>query len=209
MLSSSDNKSNYRSYVQHAAREYKKNRAERPYYYNHMRSYFINNYNAMVCNKDEADDAIGKLIYDDYNNALINDGKISVVSCSIDKDFKQFPGYLYNLKTRETNYSDFIGFLTYKKGSGIDGRGFLFFCAQMLMGDTADNIVGIHRVGQKKAYDALFDAKSYRDAWSRVVKMYREKGISDRQIRAHATLLWITHEEGRLLPHSHLVEHLL
>lgn len=208
VISNSNKELNYRNHVTDAAKIYKQTRKERPFFYKHMRSYLINNYNAIITEKDEGDDLIGRIAYCDYLDAIENDAKADVVMCSIDKDFKQFPGYLFNLNTHEINYSDFIGFLTYSKNAGIDGRGFLFFCAQMLMGDTSDNILGIYGVGPKKAYNLLHDADTYKEAWSRTVELYKLHGISDKQIKAHATLLWITHEDGRLLPHSHRIQDL-
>lgn len=202
ILSNNDPETNYRYNIEGASRAYKANRKKKPHFLPHMRSYFINSYNADICDKGEADDLIGRIAYKRYTECVRDCVDVSVIMCGIDKDFKQFPGYFYNLKSREVTYSDYLGYLTYDKTKGIDGRGFLFFCAQMIMGDTSDNIVGIHKCGAKKAYDTLKDDKDFSSAWKSVVDLYRSKGIDDKVIEAHAGLLWITHKEGILLPHS-------
>lgn len=202
ILSNSNPDTNYRYGIEGASRAYKANRKDKPHFLPHMRSYFINNYGADVCDKGEADDLIGRIAYKRYTESVRDCVDISEIMCGIDKDFKQFPGYFYNLKSREVTYSDYIGYLTYTKSKGIDGRGFLFFCAQMIMGDTSDNIVGIPKCGAKKAYDTLKDYTDFSSAWRSVVDLYRSKGIHDTVIEAHAALLWITHKEGILLPHS-------
>jgi len=208
VLSPQDKQLNYRTHVKHASRTYKGKRKERPFFYPHMRSYIINNYSAIVADKDEADDEIGRMVYSDYMHAVESGEDAQVVVCSIDKDFKQFPGYFFDMGTNNTTYSDYFGYLTYDSKQGIDGRGFLFFCAQMLMGDTADNILGVPGVGPKKSYELLHDADTYREAWKRVIDKYKQKNIPDREIQANATLLWITHEENRLLPHTPSIQEL-
>ncbi len=232
-LSTTDKDKNYRTHVKGADKVYKGNRKkQKPYYYKHMRSYFVNTYDAFVCPNDEADDMIGRLLYEDYQQAFhyiergdmstsesdfIEHNKCTMLAASTDKDFWQFPGYLWNFDKCELSYSDHFGYIELvetvlssgKKTCLIKGRGFLYFCAQMITGDAADNITGIFRCGHKKAYAALNDCFDNRGAWKAVVDMYRDKGIDDEQLLAHATLLWITHEEGRLMPHSHLIEEMV
>ena len=207
-LSNSNPSTNYRYDVKGAPKPYKGNRKDKPFFLPHMRSYFMNNYGAEICKKGEADDTIGILAYDAYECAANTGKPIDMVLCGIDKDFKQFPGYFFNIKTGVMTYSDHLGYLTYEKNK-IDGRGFLFFCAQMIMGDVADNIGGIYGCGGKKAYDTLKDCVDYKEAWQSVVDLYRCKGIADCVIKATSSLLWITHIQGRLLPHHHDVRYWL
>ena len=211
ILSVDDKSLNYRTHVKGAEKEYKGNRKPRPFYYKHMRSYMINNYDATIHPQDEADDALGMLCYEDFNSKYDSDvhEDLKYIQCTIDKDSKQIPGYLYNLNSRTISFSGNFGYLSYSKKSGIDGRGFLFFCAQMLMGDTADNIVGIKGIGPKKAYSALHKFSSFSEAWRCVVIKYAEHGNDNKVLTANASLLWITHEKGRRLPHHVHIDELI
>lgn len=207
-LSPTDKQKNYRTHVKGAAKVYKGDRKGKPAYYKHMRSYFINSFDAMVCVKDEADDILMQLLYADFMDAFHSDHtkECNIVVASTDKDLWQGPGWVYDPTKKELSYSNFIGWLKYKKDKALTGRGFLFFCAQMIMGDTADNISGIGKYGAKKAFDELNEIDNFSDAWKKVISLYEEKGIPEETIRAHATLLWITHEPGRLYPHNYLIE---
>lgn len=66
-LSPEDKQLNYRTHVKGAFKEYKGNRKPRPFYYAEMRKYLVDIYGAEILNQDEADDAIGMLLYQDYN----------------------------------------------------------------------------------------------------------------------------------------------
>lgn len=135
---------------------------------------------------------------------------LKYIGCTIDKDLDQFPGWLYNLTTGDITYSNNFGYLIYSEDrKQLKGRGFLFFCAQMMMGDVADNILGIKNVGPKKSYSLLKDCKSFTEAWNVVYKLYAHNGISELELKANAQLLWITHEKGRRLPHDVTLEHLV
>ena len=85
----------------------------------------------------------------------------STVICSQDKDFLTVRGWMFNFVTGSWNYSTEEDALRY-------------FYAQTLIGDAADNVKGLYRIGPKKAEKiieglttegALFDAclKAYQD----------------------------------------------
>ncbi len=209
ILSSADKGANYRYKVKHAAKEYKATRKPRPYYHGHMRNYFVNKYNAEVYEQGEADDKIGMIAYEQYIASVEYGAKFRYCIVSTDKDFNQFPGPLFNPMTGNLTFSDMFGYLNLVNPKKLLGRGFKFFCAQMLMGDTADNILGVRNIGPKKCYKYLRGMSTYKGAWKKVVDVYKEKGVSMNELKANASLLWITHEEGRRLPHHHLIEELL
>jgi 5'-3' exonuclease len=66
---------------------------------------------------------------------------------SIDKDFMQVPGWHYN-------------FVKKVKKQVTPEEGLRFFYKQILMGDSADNIKGIHRVGEVTATKMLAELKT-------------------------------------------------
>ena len=78
------------------------------------------------------------------------------------------------------------------------GQGPLFFWAQMLMGDTADNIQGVLRYrgklcGPGVAYEALRDAKDIDEAANIVIDAYR---AIDQNPIPEGYLLWLQRWPG-------------
>lgn len=160
---------NYRHDVA-TIQEYKGNRKEsrRPKYYDDIKQYCIDHWNAIIVNHKETDDAIGIEQFD-------NPDKYTVI-VSIDKDMDTIPGWHFNWVKDELYY------VTVKDAN-------LFFFRQMLEGDRVDNIPGIKGIGVKKV-DALMEAcgrdvdkvreavkdlyrKQYGEEWERC---YREVG---------------------------------
>ena len=89
----------------------------------------VEHWGAVVSEGEEADDLIGI--------RATQIGPYAVVA-SIDKDMLQIPCIHYNLWKK-----------TWTKVSEWDGL--LFFYEQILTGDKADNIIGLHGVGPVKA----------------------------------------------------------
>jgi len=209
ILSSADKDANYRYRVKGAYKEYKATRKPRPYHHRNMRFYFMDKYNAEIYEFGEADDKIGMIAYEKYIAAVEYGSKFRYCIVSTDKDFNQFPGPIFNPMNGKLTFSDMFGYLNLVNPKKLLGRGFKFFCAQMLMGDSADNILGVRGIGPRKCYKYLRGMSTYRGAWQRVVAVYKHHGVSISELKANASLLWITHEEGRRLPHHHLIEELL
>lgn len=154
---------------------YKGNRsgAEKPYFLPKVRECLIDKYSAQVSNGEEADDLISIEATALGVNAII---------ASIDKDFLQIPGLHYNLTSKKfTN----IDHLTAMKN----------FYKQVLTGDTADNIVGLYRVGPVTAEGMVADCKKEEDLWNVVVDAY---GGDIARIVENARLLWLRRVEGEL-----------
>jgi 5'-3' exonuclease len=88
-------------------------------------------------------------------------GGKSTIICSRDKDLRQVPGWFFSweLGAQPKFGPVFIeepGTLEYnKEKKKLSGTGFAFFCAQVMMGDTVDNIPGLPGCGPAKAYAAL------------------------------------------------------
>lgn len=121
----------------------------------------------------EADD---QCIIDSYfykDNGVVN------VS---DKDLRQTPYPIYEHRTGEVIKCEGVGKLwwhtTEAGNQNLEGHGRIFFWAQMLMGDTADDIRGLERgygklFGSKSTYDALHGLDCEHDIANLVVDLYR------------------------------------
>lgn len=119
--------------------EYKANRksSHKPTHYQEIRDYLIVHKDASVAVGIEADDAMA-ITY----NLLHNPPETNCFMCSIDKDFMTIPGNHYNWKRDLTTVQD-------------EDSAQRFFWTQMLMGDSADNIKGVPKIGEKRAAKIL------------------------------------------------------
>lgn len=160
---------------------YKGNRdtSLRPYYYDDIRRYMIEQHGAVTVNGMEAEDAVG---IDQYK---AKDRTTCIVA--VDKDLKCIPGWHWNpVKEGPVVYN-------------TKGQADSWFWKQVLMGDRVDNIRGIDGLGPKKA-DKLIDPCNH--DW---VKMYnvalaeynRQHGSDGkRAMDETAKLVWILRKEG-------------
>jgi len=120
----------------------------------------------------EADDGMAQGNYAAFKAGTPD---LSVI-CSADKDLKMCSGWHLDQQTGELKYVDGYGEieLTEGKSKKIKGYGTSFFWAQLLMGDTADNIPGLPKLGcdtqiryagfHTKAIEKLLDTCSCGDA---------------------------------------------
>tara|TARA_A100000172_G_scaffold54138_1_gene34406 strand:+ start:792 stop:1481 length:690 start_codon:yes stop_codon:yes gene_type:complete len=155
--------------------EYKGNRkdAPKPVHLKHVRNYLIDKYEAIVSKGEEADDLIAIAATQLEMNAVV---------ASIDKDMLQIPCFHYNLTRRELSaVSEF--------------EGIKFFYTQILTGDKADNIKGLHRCGPVKAGKILDDCETEQSLWDACVEAY--DGDVDRIIE-NARLLWLRREVDQM-----------
>ncbi len=56
----------------------------------------------------------------------------------------------------------------------LSGKGLMFFYAQLIMGDAADNYRGLHGLGQTAAYNLLVNCKTEKDMYMAVLGLYKE-----------------------------------
>jgi 5'-3' exonuclease len=154
---------------------YKGNRkdTQKPIHLGHVRQYAIEKFGAIVSEGEEADDliAIGATKY----------GKQTIVA-SIDKDMLQIPCTHFNFNRNEWTDVD-------------EWDGLKFFYTQILTGDSADNIIGLYKVGPVKAGKILDGAESEEELWDRCVDAY--DGDAERVLE-NARLLWLRRYEGEL-----------
>lgn len=112
---------------------YKGNRATmvKPRFLPAVREHLVNEYKALVVDGFEADDAIA--------TDMVKNGAIH---CGVDKDILQVPGSHYNYVKKEWIHVN-------------EGDAILTLYRQILMGDASDNVPGLPRVGEKKAFDSI------------------------------------------------------
>lgn len=157
-----------------------RNRSDRPIHYDAIREYLIKHWNAKVVNNREADDALSITQWRDYTQASETyeerDGEefrnsLLTIICSIDKDLKMVPGWHYNFVTKEFVYQS-------KEG------GLRWFYTQMLQGDVADNIPGLHKLSGQRVSN-----------WARMLKPLASM-TTDKEMYAfvHA-LFWAAFDE--------------
>jgi len=116
---------------------------------------------------------------------------------SPDKDLRIVPCPWYDPKTGQLDkIKDRYGYIDYYLGNTtpkVIGHGTAFFWAQMLMGDTADNVQGIRRwygklCGPAKAYDVLHECKTESEAANTVLDAYR---FGEQNPLPEAHCLWL------------------
>lgn len=144
--------------------EYKAHRSKlpKPVWLEDAREFIESEYNAVVCNGEEADDQLG-----------INQTEDTII-CSIDKDLLQVPGKHFNfVKNEFTVVNDFFGLKHFYK--------------QCLMGDRSDNVKGIYGIGDKKADKILLYCTNEQELFDAV----REAYSNDEEFLMNARVLWI------------------
>jgi 5'-3' exonuclease len=171
---------------------YKANRknAPRPRWYDSLRLFLKNEYNAEITLGQEADDALGIeqtryrywAMRDKYavKGTMLQKSPVSVI-CSIDKDLLQVPGEHYNITKGERTTV-----------TPIDG--IRSFYTQLLVGDTVDNIVGIRGIGPVKAGRLLDGLTEERDLFETVRRAYGD----DHRLLKNGRLLWVRRVENEL-----------
>jgi hypothetical protein len=147
------------------------------------RQYLIDNYNAAVCDGQEADDALG--IAQTKCNA--NPDWHSIIS-TVDKDLLIIPGLHHDMNSGYIQTVDRFGSLGLDVKGKLRGTGLKFFYAQLLMGDSADWIPGLPKVtpwmkeqfgvrrlggcGPAAALSVLDTAEDEFELYSRVLSCY-------------------------------------
>lgn len=223
-------------------KEYQANRKDKPKpkFLHHMREWMHKERDAKLYMHCEADDGMSMAQY-----AMIAAGtpELSVIATK-DKDLCMVPGLQLNWDTGEmTNTDDPFGWLilheseSKSKTKKIKGRGWKYFWAQMLTGDTADNIQGIPKVcdlrycptgkykacGPVLAYEILAPITTNQEAFRVVRDLYKEYGdkigfvnyrdgtpvLYGHAFQSEAQLLWMRREEDKSDALKWMKEHCL
>lgn len=152
-------------------------------------STWLDDYSVILHRELEADDG---MIQDAYRL-----GENSVI-WSEDKDLRMTPFPYYEINRGQVMPSQPVGWISIKHtDSGtakMVGQGPMFFWAQMLMGDTADNIAGVQKYNGKLcgvvgAYEVLSEVRDINLAANLVLDAYR---AIDQNAVAEGWLLWLT-----------------
>ena len=165
-------KVNYRHDIAVTA-PYKGNRKDvkKPIHLPLLREYLQTAWGASVSDGQEADDDIAIRATELGDDAII---------VSIDKDFMQVPTWHYNFVKREKKYV-------------TPEEGLRFFYKQILTGDNADNIKGLHRVGDVRATKMLADAKTEQELYACCVE-----AMGAERVLENARLLWLRRQPNQL-----------
>lgn len=129
---------------------------------------------------EEADDAMSSAVYNDPDNAVV---------CSMDKDLWMVPGLYFDWdNSKVVKSKDTFGYIeikemvspttgkVYKKK--LVGRGTKYFWAQLLMGDTADNIQGVGKV-PGSMWQQYAGTKAYADTYKQWIAA-DDKEVADK-----------------------------
>jgi DNA polymerase-1 len=173
-------------------KEYQGNRKDKPKpkFLHVMREWMHKERGATLHMHCEADDGMSIAQY----KAIAEGNKELSIIATKDKDLTMVPGLMLDWDTGEiTGIDDELGFIILVvsgKAKKIRGRGWKFFWAQMLMGDSADNIQGLPKVcdleycptGKFKAcgpvltYEILSTINDNKKAFQVVRDLYRLAG---------------------------------
>ncbi len=155
--------------------------------------HMLDNYECVVSEGGlEADDEL--CITQTYVNG-------DTVICSRDKDLRICPGNHFSWecggqRAVGPHFTDRLGSLSVGNNGKTLGYGLKFFYYQMLVGDTADHILGLRSVGDKGALKLLDGLETEWELYSAVKAAYKDKGMGKEYFMEQANLLWMIQERG-------------
>ena len=180
-------------YYEATTKPYKGNRkSDKPLHYHNLRAYMLANYYCVVSDKLEADDMM----------AIYLTQMPDAILCSIDKDLRQVPGkhYSWSIGARPSKpvyeVDQFGTMELVGKPKKLVATGLKSFFAQVLMGDTVDNIQGIEGMGPVRAYELLCESTTEMELFLATAKAYREKYPDnwEKMLREHIDLTYMIRE---------------
>lgn len=139
---------------------YKGNRPESPDWYKKwggvIKAHLRDKWKFVVVNGIEADDAVAIAAFD------LRLQEVNYIVCGADKDLLQIVGNHYNIRTHTRQYID----------KAVASRN-LF--KQILIGDTADNILGLPGIGPKKASGFIDRLDDWQEMATIVCQLFENK----------------------------------
>tara|TARA_R100000541_G_scaffold52324_1_gene60024 strand:+ start:749 stop:1492 length:744 start_codon:yes stop_codon:yes gene_type:complete len=156
-------KGNFRREIEQPYTVYKGQRKEKPPQFRELKEYVIETYKPTMHDGLEADDTIS---IEATKYIKINQLYMLI---TIDKDLKNIGGLFYNLMHNNL--------IAVSKKEAIE-----FFHAQLLTGDSVDNIPGIEGIGKVKAANILKD-KTIKEQFESVIAAYKTHYKKDHRNR--------------------------
>lgn len=150
---------------------------EKPKYLEAARQHLIEHWGAEVAEDQEADDSIA-------TEVAFHGMPESTVIASQDKDMKTINCWLFNFVKGTFEYS-------------TEEEALKFFYTQCLMGDNADGVVGVYRVGPKKAEKFLKDAVTEEELYKACLKVYEDNGMIEADLIRTARMLHLRRYKGQ------------
>lgn len=174
----------------------------KPEHLNTVRAYIGEELNSAIHFDQEADDGMAAANY-----AAVKRGESNLsVIVSKDKDLRIPPGLHYDFDSEEVvDVDDPFGSIWVdrsKKSPKVLGWGTAFFWAQLLMGDTADNIAGLpialikdkqKKVGPILAYTLLEDCKTDRECFDTCRELFKTSPYEWHDYRDGSETTWGAH----------------
>lgn len=200
----SNDRTNYRFGI---TEDYKANRTgkPKPQFYNEVRDFIMEHYNAEIISGMEADDRLSINAWNHYNSGK----KGLFLTISSDKDCRQFPGLHYEMGDAPIYEVHMPGYLSlWRRSSSINvfGTGLAFFYYQLLAGDKIDNIP--KTISSTKAYHTINNVFSMyggdyetieHDFYESVRLQYEVNGYTKDDLIQNARLLHLKHSEDEPL----------
>jgi len=166
----------------------------------------LSQYDCIVTDGMEADDLICINLFRDYQDGLLGQQYSlgsKLICCSRDKDLRMCPGWHYGWQCGKQEqfgptFVDELGHLEISQGSPkkLRGTGLKFFYAQLITGDTVDNIPGLPKKGPAFAYKLLAECGSEVECFKAVKQAYEEVfgEVWENALREQTDLLWMIRE---------------
>ena len=171
-------------------KQYKKRSSIKPLFWKELRDYMKKNYEFREIEGLEGDDLMA---------IEQTKRKHETVICSRDKDLRQVEGWQFSWELGNQpqfgpHYVEGIGSLWRSKT--LRGTGIKFFYAQLLAGDSVDNVPGVKGIGPAKAFDILDALETEDELYDAVFAAYKETygNRAMEELQEQANLLWLIRE---------------
>ncbi len=195
-------KTNFRNDIA-KKQKYKERPSIKPWHYQNLSAYLLGQYNCIVSEGMEADDLMSiEQTKSNEDHSIPEKAPLQArtIICTRDKDLRQVEGWHYGweLGAQPQFGPELVGTVGYirlnARRDSIKGCGYLFFLAQLLIGDRVDTVPGLPGCGAVKAFKILDGCVGIDDGIRRVIEAYRAFYGDDweKELLEQGQLLWMT-----------------